>query len=160
MEHRASTRVHPPQLCSASFRPAHWGHTSLLYNGPGKNQGQITAWCGQAGHCLTVACASYSELPVHPGPIIKDAPRIAEGNEDRHRRMRAQRRIILAMVEAGNLKVGTFEPDLPSRIDSCKRLYRLSQSNQKHTIATEVGISAPRNSPNGLMPSPAKARES
>lgn len=48
-----------------------------------------------------------------------------------------QRRIVLAMVEAGNLKVRTFDPMQVIRIDSYKRLYRVSLADAAAILLAE-----------------------
>lgn len=48
-----------------------------------------------------------------------------------------QRRIVLAMIEAGNLKVGTFDPMQVIRIDSYKRLYRVSLADAAAILLAE-----------------------
>lgn len=48
-----------------------------------------------------------------------------------------QRRIVLAMVEAGNLKVGTFDSTQVIRIDSYKRAYRVSLADAAAILLAE-----------------------
>ena len=48
-----------------------------------------------------------------------------------------QRRIVLAMVEAGNLNVGTFNPKQLTQIDSYRREYRVSLADASALLLAE-----------------------
>lgn len=47
------------------------------------------------------------------------------------------RRMVLAMVEAGNLRVGTFSPAQLSQVDSYKQRYRISLADAAAILLAE-----------------------